>query len=153
MGLPQYKPSDRLNVYDPTTVLTQVNKCLKAVKKGLRDKNSLDNPSYSTITTIDYLKFSNNMFLFRRRCGLSSEAIDLLIYCYLVFKDNGEGVNSMRVCKDYNNAANSELQSVRSKLNNLEAKGYLVKLGKTVFGSYLYIPSVKTIEDIENIFK
>lgn len=153
MGQPQYKAYNELNVFNPIHLLTVTRKSLRKANSVIREEKNADNHLNPSIDTVVYLKIINNMFLYRRRNKLTTEAMELLIYCYLVFLRHSEGVTSQRVCRDYNKDSDSELQSARNKLNTLERKGYLLKIGKTFGGAFLYIPSVKAIDDLKNIFK
>lgn len=148
-----YSAYKDVNAYDPISVLTIVNKCLRKTNIKRRKVKEVDNPLKQSIDTDLYLKAYHDMFVYRRKNGISSEGMELLVYAYLVFMNSSEGISSLRVCKTFNRDVHSELQSMRNKLNTLCRNGHLLKVGKTVNGGTLYIPSVESIEGLKNIFK
>jgi len=130
------------------------SKVITSTKNALNDKIEevlrMDKPLNSIGLTESYLILCRNSFVYRRKVGISSASMELLIYVYVEFKKSGKGVTSYTVSRDYN-FYRSELQNCRNKLNKLEDKGLLVKAGFSESGGVVYIPSLRAIEELQSI--
>lgn len=145
------KPCTDVIVLGDRIVKDDRSKFFKLSKKALKEVKKRDNPLISINSTEWYIRMINKMMVWRRKNGISAEGSELLLYVYSVFKEKGSGVTSYMVCNTYylsKDVKGSELQNCRKKLVTLEKRGMLSKLGKSAFGSYVYVPSVKAIEEI-----
>lgn len=158
MASPQYRPYELLNVDIGVTVHVQPKSVLEVVKqsyKRSRKVNMLDNPLLSHSPALKYVKMITSITEYRRFYNISVVGLEMLFYIYSLYVSGNTGVTIYGLSKVFNKyvKVSSEMNNTRKKIRVLQSKGLLVNVGKTVNNADLYIPSVKAIEDIENIFK
>lgn len=137
--------------------------CPKSTVKAIVDRiikarigiERMDNPLL-LINPLDmYLVFNRKLHVYRRSVGISTASIELLLFVYREFLLNGNAVTSYFIARTITSKPDpsSEALNIRYKLDIMVGKGLLVMMGQNDKQAYLYIPSVKAIDDIENIFK
>ena len=136
-------------------VIKSIKKAKSSVLGVLIDKEVLDNPSYNLSATNSYVKMVKRLMGYRRKYRISPEASEMLIYIYSLYMDNNAGVTVYSIAKVFSTGVSvtSELTSVRNKIQALEAKGLMLNIGSSKSGSFIYIPTVKAINDLSELFK
>ena len=134
----------------PNSKSKEVTKSKKAITDAKKEVLKMDKPLNNISLSEQYLIMVKRFGVYRRKNHLSSEAMELMVWVYLVYRDTCKGVTSYGIAKEYNVYA-GELQNCRNKLNKLVDKGYLLKAGYSLNRSVIYIPSLKTIEDLKEL--
>jgi len=130
-------------------------KPLKQPKNGEEQESKADNPPSFQIPAVGYLHICNKLFVWRRKHKVTSEALDVMLMTYAYYADKGLGVTSWSIAMHCASAVHNverEMQGCRKKLGTLSRRGLVMKLGKSSRGADLYCPTLRAIEELNEIF-
>lgn len=123
------------------------------LKKVNKEAKKRHNPSKDFNLTNQYLKVLSWLIGFRKRNGLTPECCELLIYVYTFYVDSSKGLTCYAIAKMLRGHSDvgSELRNTQRKLSSLVDKGLVCVVGSSDNGAYVYVPSVRTIEELREI--
>lgn len=152
------RPYETLNTQNGTTVRIKDKSTLEVVKRCYKRKGQakrLDNPLISHSDAHRYIFICRNIAEYRRVLGLGIASMEMLVYIYGLYLHTNTGVTVYGLTNKFKDSSvhRSEMLNTRKKVKHLLSRGLLINVGKSGNNADLYIPSVRAIEDIENIFK
>ncbi len=86
---------------------------------------------------------------------VTSAALDVLLITYAYYTDKGLGITSWSIamhCASAPHNVEAEMRGCRSKIATLNRKGLVMKLGRSARGADLYCPTLRAIEELNEIF-
>ena len=129
-------------------------KPFKQPKKGIEEECKADNTLQTKSVSFESIRLYSKLFVYRRNAGIRYSTMEVLVYVYVQYCENGIGCTSWSLANALNsNKANigGDMRRMHNMLTTLVKLGSVDKLGTSVNGANLYIPSQKTIKDFSEL--
>lgn len=134
---------------------SEVLKSSKTVFKGVkREIESMDKPLTDDRMLNKFIDVISNSIIYRRKKGISSQCMDVLLVLYSCYLKSGSGVTIYGLSGIMTSISHAgvEYRNLKYKFDILEDHGFIARSGKSLGKAYLYIPTSKAIEDISRLF-